>query len=157
MGYASYWESPLGWIEVKDDGQAINEIAFAESLKSNGKATELGSHMISELQLYFSGKLTEFSSSLKPKGTEFQMKVWDELRQIPFGETMSYGQLATKLGDSNLSRAVGLANGKNPIAIVIPCHRVIGSDGSLTGYASGLDRKKALLQIEGKEFQLELF
>jgi len=102
----------------------------------------------SQLKSYFAGQLTEFDLPLAPAGTEFQRRVWAGLRTIPYGETVSYGELARQLGSPSASRAVGLANGRNPIAIVVPCHRVIGSDGSLTGYGGGLDRKRFLLALE---------
>jgi methylated-DNA-[protein]-cysteine S-methyltransferase len=101
-----------------------------------------------QLSAYFGGALTEFDLPLAPKGTDFQRKVWAGLRTIPFGQTVSYGELARRLGSPAASRAVGLANGRNPIAIVVPCHRVIGADGSLTGYGGGLDRKRFLLAHE---------
>jgi methylated-DNA-[protein]-cysteine S-methyltransferase len=101
-----------------------------------------------QLDAYFAGQLTEFDLPLAPAGTPFQRQVWAALQQIPYGTTVSYGELADKLGKPNASRAVGLANGRNPIAIVIPCHRVIGADGSLTGYGGGLDRKRFLLDLE---------
>jgi methylated-DNA-[protein]-cysteine S-methyltransferase len=101
-----------------------------------------------QLRAYFDGELTEFDLPLSPAGTEFQRRVWAGLRAIPYGETVTYGELARRLGSPAASRAVGLANGKNPIAIVVPCHRVIGSDGSLTGYGGGLDRKRFLLALE---------
>jgi methylated-DNA-[protein]-cysteine S-methyltransferase len=101
-----------------------------------------------QLTAYFAGELTAFDLPLAPAGTPFQRQVWGALQQIPYGTTMSYGELADKLGKPGASRAVGLANGRNPIAIVVPCHRVIGSDGSLTGYGGGLDRKRFLLGLE---------
>lgn len=102
-----------------------------------------------QLTAYFAGELTVFDLPLRLEGTEFQRSVWDQLRQIPYGETWSYGELAARLGKPNASRAVGLANGKNPIGIVVPCHRVIGASGSMTGYGGGLDRKERLLALEG--------
>jgi methylated-DNA-[protein]-cysteine S-methyltransferase len=99
-----------------------------------------------QLRGYFAGELTAFDLPLAPAGTDFQRRVWSALRTIPYGQTWSYGELARRVGSA--SRAVGLANGKNPIALVIPCHRVIGSDGSLTGYGGGLDRKRFLLELE---------
>jgi methylated-DNA-[protein]-cysteine S-methyltransferase len=102
----------------------------------------------SQLAAYFAGELTEFDLRLAPSGTEFQRRVWAGLQTIPYGETTSYGELAAQLGNAGASRAVGLANGRNPIGIVIPCHRVIGSDGRLTGYGGGLDRKRWLLDHE---------
>ncbi|HEY0801667.1 MAG TPA: methylated-DNA--[protein]-cysteine S-methyltransferase, partial [Steroidobacteraceae bacterium] len=99
---------------------------------------------------YFAGARREFDLPLKMAGTDFQKQVWSELTKIPFGQTRSYGQLAKRLGNPNGSRAVGLANGRNPIAIIVPCHRVIGADGSLTGFGGGIDRKQWLLTHEGQ-------
>jgi methylated-DNA-[protein]-cysteine S-methyltransferase len=110
--------------------------------------TEPFAAAVRQLAAYFAGQLTEFDLPLAPAGTEFQRRVWAALQTIPYGQTWSYGQLADKLGNASASRAVGLANGRNPIALVIPCHRVIGSDGSLTGYGGGLDRKRFLLDLE---------
>jgi methylated-DNA-[protein]-cysteine S-methyltransferase len=101
-----------------------------------------------QLADYFAGQRTEFDLPLAPAGTDFQRRVWAALQTIPYGQTWSYAQLAEKIGNASAVRAVGLANGKNPIAVVIPCHRVIGSDGSLTGYGGGLDRKRFLLDLE---------
>jgi methylated-DNA-[protein]-cysteine S-methyltransferase len=101
-----------------------------------------------QLEAYFAGELTEFTLPLRLHGTPFQRRVWEHLRTIPYGETRTYGQLATALGNPKASRAVGLANGKNPIGIIVPCHRVVGTDGSLTGYGGGLERKKRLLDFE---------
>ncbi|MFE7076600.1 methylated-DNA--[protein]-cysteine S-methyltransferase [Streptomyces sp. NPDC057620] len=104
-----------------------------------------------ELRAYFAGELKDFSIQLHLHGTPFQRSVWAELRRIPYGETRSYGQLADALGNPNASRAVGLANGKNPLGIIVPCHRVVGADGSLTGYGGGLERKQRLLDFERGE------
>lgn len=101
-----------------------------------------------QLAAYFAGDLTNFDLPLAPAGTEFQQRVWSALQTIPYGRTWSYGQLARQVSSAAASRAVGLANGRNPIAVIIPCHRVIGSDGSLTGYGGGLDRKRFLLELE---------
>jgi len=101
-----------------------------------------------QLDSYFAGELMTFDLPLAPLGSEFQQRVWAALQEIPYGETESYGQLAERIGSPGAARAVGLANGKNPIGIVIPCHRVVGSDGSLTGYGGGLDRKRQLLDLE---------
>ncbi|WP_210584843.1 methylated-DNA--[protein]-cysteine S-methyltransferase [Streptomyces sp. GESEQ-35] len=102
-----------------------------------------------QLDAYFAGELKEFTLELRLHGTPFQRTVWDQLRKIPYGETRSYGDLADALGNPGASRAVGLANGKNPIGIIVPCHRVVGADGSLTGYGGGLQRKQRLLDFEG--------
>ncbi|OIJ63822.1 methylated-DNA--[protein]-cysteine S-methyltransferase [Streptomyces mangrovisoli] len=101
-----------------------------------------------QLAAYFAGELKEFTLPLTLRGTPFQQRVWEQLRLIPYGETRSYGQLADALGSPGASRAVGLANGRNPIGIIVPCHRVVGASGSLTGYGGGLDRKKRLLDFE---------
>jgi methylated-DNA-[protein]-cysteine S-methyltransferase len=111
-------------------------------------ATEPFGTAADQLAAYFAGRLTEFSLPLAPAGTPFQRRVWAGLQEIPYGDTWSYGQLAGKVGNPAAVRAVGLANGRNPIAVVIPCHRVIGADGSLTGYGGGLDRKRFLLDLE---------
>jgi methylated-DNA-[protein]-cysteine S-methyltransferase len=109
-----------------------------------------------QLKEYFAGKRREFDLPLRMEGTEFQQRVWRELTKIPFGETRSYGQLAKRLNNPNGSRAVGLANGRNPIAIIVPCHRVIGADGSLTGFGGGIDRKEWLLTHEGQPVTREM-
>ncbi|MCX4766162.1 methylated-DNA--[protein]-cysteine S-methyltransferase [Streptomyces sp. NBC_01275] len=101
-----------------------------------------------QLEAYFSGELKEFTLELRLHGTPFQQTVWNELKRIPYGETRSYGELAEALGNPAASRAVGLANGRNPVGIVVPCHRVVGANGSLTGYGGGLDRKQRLLDFE---------
>jgi methylated-DNA-[protein]-cysteine S-methyltransferase len=102
----------------------------------------------SQLRLYFAGELTRFDLPLALEGTSFQRSVWAGLATIPYGETVSYGELASRIGQPSASRAVGLANGRNPVAIIVPCHRVIGADGSLTGYGGGMDRKRYLLALE---------
>ena len=101
-----------------------------------------------QLEQYFAGALTEFDLPLAPQGTPFQLRVWQELRRIPYGQSVSYGELARRIGRPGAARAVGLANGRNPIAMVVPCHRVIGADGSLTGFGGGIERKRALLELE---------
>jgi methylated-DNA-[protein]-cysteine S-methyltransferase len=101
-----------------------------------------------QLEEYFAGERTDFDLPLAAEGTPFQRRVWDALREIPYGETVSYGELARRIGQPTASRAVGLANGKNPISIVVPCHRVLGSTGKLIGYGGGLDRKQTLLELE---------
>lgn len=101
-----------------------------------------------QLDAYFAGELTRFDVPLAPRGSEFQQRVWAGLQEIPYGRTESYGELAERIGSPGGARAVGLANGKNPIGIIIPCHRVVGADGSLTGYGGGIERKKQLLDLE---------
>ena len=112
--------------------------------------------VIAQLEAYFAGELTEFDIVLDLEGTEFQKRVWAELLTIPYGQTRSYGEMARNLGKPGASRAVGLANGRNPVSIIVPCHRVIGADGSLTGYGGGLDRKTHLLDLEQRRGQLPL-
>jgi methylated-DNA-[protein]-cysteine S-methyltransferase len=107
--------------------------------------------VIEQLDAYFAGDLKKFDVQLTMAGTDFQRRVWTELQQIPYGETISYGELAERLGRPTASRAVGMANGRNPISIIVPCHRVIGSTGSLTGYGGGLPRKRYLLSFERGE------
>ncbi|MEV6676772.1 methylated-DNA--[protein]-cysteine S-methyltransferase [Streptomyces erythrochromogenes] len=104
--------------------------------------------VVRQLAAYFAGELTEFDLPLRLEGTAFQRSVWEQLARIPYGETWSYGELAAKLGKPNASRAVGLANGKNPVGIIVPCHRVIGASGSMTGYGGGVERKVRLLAFE---------
>jgi len=101
-----------------------------------------------QLDTYFAGNLSAFDLPLDPAGTPFQVQVWQQLTRIPYGQTISYGELARRIENPSASRAVGLANGRNPIAVIVPCHRVIGADGSLTGFGGGLDRKRALLSLE---------
>lgn len=109
---------------------------------------------IAQLEAYFAGQLKQFNLPLAPQGTPFQQRVWQLLQLVPYGRTDSYGNLAKQLGDVKTTRAVGTANGSNPIAIIIPCHRIIGANGSLTGYAGGLDRKQFLLALESNQPQL---
>lgn len=110
--------------------------------------------VVRQLTAYFAGELTTFGLPVRLEGTEFQRSVWEQLVRIPYGQTWSYGELAVKLGKPNASRAVGLANGKNPVGIIVPCHRVIGSSGSMTGYGGGIDRKVRLLAFESGADQL---
>jgi len=157
--------SPVGVLEIHSDGKSITSILFLEDDKlepSQLHSDEIIAECIKQLDEYFNGIRIAFNIPLNPSGTEFQKKVWDRVIEIAYGETDSYGAIATSIGDPKLNRAVGLANGANPIPIIIPCHRVIGSDGSLTGYAGGLDRKRWLLNHEQRFFirkkgQLKLF
>ncbi|MGV0700226.1 methylated-DNA--[protein]-cysteine S-methyltransferase [Mycolicibacter sinensis] len=113
--------------------------------------------VVGQLAAYFAGDLTEFELTYEMAGTEFQRRVWTALLTIPYGQTRSYGELATQIGAPTASRAVGLANGRNPISIIVPCHRVIGSNGSLTGYGGGIDRKRTLLDLERRHSHATLF
>lgn len=150
--------TPLGLTEIQGDENGISKIyVINETIEITAKIPNELTDAVLQLQEYFDGKRTEFTFSLNPSGTEFQKKVWQELLQIPFGKTCSYLELSKKLGDVKAIRAVASANGKNPLWIVVPCHRVIGTDGSLTGYAGGLWRKKWLLEHENPVKQESLF
>jgi methylated-DNA-[protein]-cysteine S-methyltransferase len=150
--------TPLGITEIQGDENGISKIYIRnEDVKITSKIPSELEKAAIQLQEYFEGKRTHFTFLLHPSGTEFQKKVWQELLNIPFGKTCSYLELSKKLGDVKAIRAVAAANGKNPLWIVVPCHRVIGSDGSLTGYAGGLWRKKWLLEHENPSVQKTLF
>ncbi len=145
----SYFESPLGLIQVKSINQKICLVEFREKeIEPFTPETPLNKECIKQLKEYFAGERLQFELPIFQVGTNFQQLVWGELLNIPYGTTMSYGQLARKIGDIKSVRAVGTTNGKNKIAIIVPCHRVIGSDGSLTGYAGELWRKEWLLKHE---------
>ena len=150
--------TPLGFTEIQGDENGISKIhVMNEDVEISTKIPEELKEAVLQLQDYFDGKRTTFTFPLNPSGTDFQKKVWDELLHIPFGKTCSYLDLSKKLGDVKAIRAVASANGKNPLWIVVPCHRVIGTDGSLTGYAGGLWRKKWLLEHENPVKQESLF
>ena len=152
-----FMNSPLGITKIEGDENGIAVISvLSEGTVSEEIPLEL-QEAVNQLRDYFDAKRTDFTFKLNPKGTDFQQKVWQELLNIPFGKTMSYLDLAKKLGDPKVIRAAASANGKNPLWIVVPCHRVIGTDGSLTGYAGGLWRKKWLLEHENPTNQQSLF
>lgn len=150
--------TPLGLAEIGGNGHAIVYLKLLdlEEQPSASIPNELQA-AVDQLNQYFSGTRKAFDLDLAPQGTDFQKKVWNALLDIPYGQTTSYLSLAKKLGDEKAIRAVAAANGKNPIWILIPCHRVIGSDGSLTGYAGGIHRKKWLLEMENPPVQQSLF
>jgi methylated-DNA-[protein]-cysteine S-methyltransferase len=152
-----YINTPLGIAKIagNSDGVSVISVGYEEKI-STVIPFEL-QNAVSQLNDYFEGKRTAFDFRLNPHGTEFQQKVWLALLEIPFGKTVSYLELSKKLGDVKAIRAVASANGKNPLWIVVPCHRVIGTDGSLTGYAGGLWRKKWLLEHENPTTQQSLF
>lgn len=143
----------IGWLRLVAEGEAITQVQLhGQNAPQNGRTELLGHALLSEakrqLEEYFAGVRTVFTLPLKPAGTEFQQRVWGQLQAIPYGETCTYGQIAERIGNPRASRAVGSANHNNPIAILIPCHRVVGANGSLIGYAGGLDKKAYLLQLE---------
>ncbi|GLB53150.1 methylated-DNA--protein-cysteine methyltransferase [Neptunitalea chrysea] len=154
----TFIKTPLGTTEIGGDNNGIQYIkVHDEELDISTQIPVVLQSCVSQLQQYFEGTLNEFSCLLNPQGTHFQKKVWDALLKIPYGKTTSYAELSIALGDIKAIRAVAAANGKNPLWIVVPCHRVIGSDGSLTGYAGGLWRKKWLLEHENPVKQQSLF
>ena len=150
MTYSTYMESPVGRLLLEADGEGLQRVAFVKSVGQGigPPAPEPLQNAVNQLTAYFAGDLRAFNLPLKLAGTPFQLAVWRALQDIPYGETTSYGELASRVGTPKGSRAVGLANGANPIAIVVPCHRVIGSNGKLTGYGGGLDNKQTLLTLE---------
>jgi len=150
--YYSIFASPIGDMLLTGDGAALTGVDFLDRTADPVGQRDDGAfaEATTQLRAYFGGELTEFNLELATGGTPFQQRVWSALRAIPYGTTTSYGRLAATLGDVRATRAVGSANGRNPISIIIPCHRVIGADGSLTGYGGGMDRKQWLLALEGR-------
>jgi methylated-DNA-[protein]-cysteine S-methyltransferase len=156
-----YADSPIGPLLIAGDERAVHLIAFPRNGKP--RRPEAGwtesmsgplAETVKQLREYFAGRRHEFDLPLAPEGTDFQRTVWRKLQEIPYGETISYGELAKRVGNPKASRAVGSANGKNRIPIVIPCHRVIAGDGGLGGFGGGLTTKEKLLAIEGKKLAL---
>jgi len=154
----AYMHTPLGIAKLEGD---VDGLAVVSVLNNEQEVTDVIPEVLEDavyqLNEYFEGKRTQFDLELNPTGTDFQKKVWDGLLKIPYGRTNSYLELSKTLGDPKAIRAVAAANGKNPLWIIVPCHRVIGSDGSLTGYAGGLHRKKWLLEHESPVKQQSLF
>jgi methylated-DNA-[protein]-cysteine S-methyltransferase len=155
----AYINSPLGITKIIGDDNGVSVISVSDvgTNEVSLEIPEVLKEAVSQLQEYFDKKRTGFDFKLNPKGTEFQQKVWQSLLEIPYGKTISYMDQTKKLGDIKAIRAVASANGKNPLWIVVPCHRVIGTNGSLTGYAGGLSRKKWLLEHENPTTQQSLF
>jgi methylated-DNA-[protein]-cysteine S-methyltransferase len=146
-------DSPVGLLTLAGRNGTLNHLRMVgQTYEPNRTGWEPNDDAfpdaVEQLDAYFAGDLTEFDLELDLAGTGFQRRVWAALQTIPYGETRSYGQIATQIGAPSASRAVGLANGRNPIGIIVPCHRVIGASGSLTGYGGGLDRKRMLLELE---------
>lgn len=144
------YQTPLGKIVLTENGSAVTRLIFSEVLPEGVNCTEtpLLKKVVLELQEYFAGTRKRFDLPLSPQGTDFQQKVWKALQDIPYGAVVSYKDIALAIGNEKACRAVGGANNKNPIAIIIPCHRVIGADGSLVGYGGGLEIKRRLLALE---------
>jgi len=148
--YTAYYTSPLGLLKLQCSDKHVKAILFEEEQTQKNDEHKLLQQIAKQLDEYFDGKRKQFSLPLNQDGTVFQMKVWDLLYLIPYGKTISYNHLAKQYGDLKAIRAVASANGKNNLSIIVPCHRVIGSDRSLTGYGGGLWRKKWLLEHEAK-------
>ncbi len=147
--YTSYYKSPLGPIKIVGNQDCILSLDFVEEvLPDDADLPFCLKECLKQIDEYFNGERKDFFLNLQPAGTDFQKSVWRQLEKIPYGETLTYGEIAGAIGKPSASRAVGSANGRNPIAIIIPCHRIIGSDGSLTGYGGGLWRKEWLLKHE---------
>ena len=153
----AYINTPLGTAKIAGDQEGVAQISILNEGEITARIPLVLAESIAQLHDYFEGKRTDFNFKINPQGTPFQQKVWQLLLEIPFGKTISYLELSAKLGDVKAIRAVAAANGKNPLWIVVPCHRVIGKDGSLTGYAGGLWRKKWLLEHENPPTQQSLF
>lgn len=150
--YIAFYESPLGMVELRCDDTHINSVQChdiqEDTFKNSEQLPAIMNIAIAQIEEYFAGTRSDFDLPLRQKGTDFQQSVWKGLLDIPYGKTISYLTLSRQLGDEKAIRAVGTANGRNRLWIIVPCHRVIGSDGSLTGYAGGLWRKKWLLDHE---------
>jgi len=154
-------DSPIGPLTLAGQGTVLTNLRMVDQTyepSRTGWAPDNGSfaEAVDQLNAYFAGELLEFSVQLDLRGTQFQQRVWKALLTIPYGETRSYGEIAEQIGASGAARAVGLANGHNPIAIIVPCHRVIGASGKLTGYGGGLDRKQTLLELERRRAPADL-
>jgi len=156
MGTA-YVQTPLGTAILEGDEMGLGKIGILDASLPPGMVPGPLEDAVYQLQEYFQGKRQTFDLTLNPQGTDFQMRVWEALREIPYGRTWSYLELAKRLGEAKAVRAVAAANGKNPLWVVVPCHRVIGSNGDLIGYAGGLARKKWLLDHECPPVQTTLF
>ncbi len=153
----AYLETPIGLAKFEGDEDGLSAVSVLSDKKPSDIIPEVLEDAVYQLKEYFEGKRKHFNLKLNPQGTDFQKKVWEALQEIPFGKTVSYLELSKQLGDPKAIRAVASANGKNPLWIIIPCHRVIGSNGDLVGYAGGLHRKKWLLDHESPVKQTSLF
>lgn len=149
-GYAVY-PFPFGFLKIGYEGDAVTCLKSVAAEEPKGQKTPLTDRVYGEIMEYLDGKRRHFDFPIELHGTDFQKKVWNQLKKIPYGETRTYKEVAEAIGNPKASRAVGMANNKNPVFIVVPCHRVVGSDGKLTGYAGGLDMKAALLELESRK------
>lgn len=154
LGPALYRKYPIGTLGLMDDGQGLSRVFLRRDGDCSGVPegeTPLTLQAAAELDGYFAGKRRAFTVPLSPRGTGFQLAVWEALRAIPYGETRSYGEIAAAVGRPKAARAVGMANHDNPLLIFTPCHRVVGKNGALTGFACGLEVKRRLLELEGRQ------
>lgn len=149
--------TPLGIIGIWADNLAVKKVSFCNEPSETEKTNSITQQTAKQLNEYFLGKRNQFDLPLDPEGTSFQKQIWNELTKVDFGNTKTYLYLAEKINNPKSVRAVGAANGDNPIAIIIPCHRIIGTNGKLTGYAGGMERKKWLLEFEAKQSGQTLF
>lgn len=155
--YTTDYRSPLGRLVLEGDGRALTRLRLPNERAVTGddaqriRDRQPFTDIIAQLDEYFAGARRKFDLPLAPRGTPFQLKVWRELRKIPYGRTITYAVLARRAGNAAACRAVGAANGRNPLPIIVPCHRVIGSDGSLTGFGGGIEAKRKLLRLEGAD------
>ena len=143
-----YYKSPIGILEIELENDTIQRLRVVESCSKISERTGYFAEVVKQLDEYFAGNRTKFELNIYPKGTEFQKKVWAELLKIPYGKTKSYQEIAKTIGNPNAQRAVGSTCNKNPILLIIPCHRVVSKTGKLTGFACGIDRKEQLLKLE---------
>lgn len=157
QSFVSYYPSPAGLLKIKATDTGISEVLFTDNEDEEMNTVQITDDCIQQLDEYFNKKRVSFDLPLDMEGSDFQKSVWDKLLQIPFGRTASYLDISLQLGSEKLTRAVGNANGKNKIAIIVPCHRVIGTNGTLTGYAGGMRRKKWLLDFEQGIEEMGLF
>lgn len=157
--YFHFYKSPLGLLRLKSDDYGLKSVSFvdAEQDISDGSVSEILRMTIIQLNEYFEGKRFQFNLNLDPEGTVFQQQVWNLVQMVEYGKTKNYGDIAKELGSARFSRAVGMANGKNPLPIIIPCHRIIGINGKLVGYSGGMERKKWLLLHEQRFLGRVLF
>ncbi|HTX45021.1 MAG TPA: methylated-DNA--[protein]-cysteine S-methyltransferase [Solirubrobacteraceae bacterium] len=161
MNLYTIFDSPIGDLLAVGDGESLSRLHMLDSRKrvelnpAWRRDDDAFDDVRSQFQEYFAGERREFDLRLNMVGNPFELRVWEELQTIPYGETASYGEIAQRIGNPGAPRAVGLANGRNPVAVIVPCHRVIGADGSLTGYGGGIERKRLLLDLEAGVLPLQ--
>lgn len=155
--YRTSLQTPIGWLNIETTDWSVIAVYFSTKMYEEHSDHPLLNESRTQLKAYFEGKSVAFNLPIDPPGTAFQRLVWEEVIKVPYGHTLTYSKLALRCGDEKKTRAVAAANAANPIAIIIPCHRIIGSNGQLTGYAWGMDRKEWLLNLEQHQTQYSLF